>query len=121
MLVATYSNQILLYEKLKVTKFLFFQLVAANEKLEAAAKNYHSDDGNQERDKSHDQECQCDLSTEYFEKLINEEKERSESLCSELSSKLNEIMELKAIGDELRESSSNEIRSLKEQQDILQV
>jgi len=52
---------------------------------------------------------------------MNEEKERSESLCSELSSKVNEIMELKAIGDELRESSANEIRSLKEQQDILKV
>jgi hypothetical protein len=61
------------------------------------------------------------LSTECFEKLINKEKERSESLCSELSSKVNEIIELKAIGDELRESSANEIRSLKEQQDILQV
>jgi len=34
---------------------------------------------------------------------------------------VNEIIELKAIGDELRESSANEIRSLKEQQDILQV
>jgi hypothetical protein len=30
-------------------------------------------------------------------------------------------MKLKAIGDELRESSAKEIRSLKEQQDILKV
>ncbi len=95
-------------------------MVAANEKLETAAKNRYLQDG-EEGPKVADAECQCDLSTEFYEKLLSEEKQRHDLLDEELCIKINQISELTTTLKETKSNLDAEVTSLKDKMSLLQV
>lgn len=96
---------------------LFQQLVAANEKLEAAVKRRQQQDGPHLSDSS----CQCDLTSEHYEQLLSETKQQYDQLNQELSVKVNQIDELASTLSETRSSFSNQVTGLKETISALQV
>lgn len=92
-------------------------MVAANEKLEAAVKSRQQQDGPNLLDGS----CQCDLSTEHYEKLLSEEKERFELLNHELCIKANQVTELSSTLNDTKSNCDAEVTCLKDKISVLQV
>jgi hypothetical protein len=90
-------------------------LVAANEKLEAAVKYQQGDH------EVSDANSQCDLSTEFYEKLLFEEKQRFDLLNEELCLKTSQITELTTTLNETKSNLDAEVNGLKRNISILQV
>lgn len=92
-------------------------MVAANEKLEAAVKSRQQQDGPNLLDEC----CQCDLSTEHYENLLSEEKQRCDQLNHELCIKTNQVTELTTTLNDTRSNCEAEATCLKDKISILQV
>ncbi|XP_046449997.1 GRIP1-associated protein 1-like [Daphnia pulex] len=90
-------------------------LVAANEKLEAAVKYQQGDH------EVSDANSQCDLSTEFYEKLLFEEKQRFDLLNEELCLKTSQITELTTSLNETKSNLDAEVNGLKRNISILQM
>ncbi|XP_046643034.1 GRIP1-associated protein 1-like [Daphnia pulicaria] len=90
-------------------------LVAANEKLEAAVKYQQGDH------EVSDANSQCDLSTEFYEKLLFEEKQRFDLLNEELCLKTSQITELTTTLNETKSNLDAEVNGLKRNISILQM
>ena len=93
--------------------------MAANEKLEIAARD--QPDGQATGPLVSEQECQCDLSTEHYEKVLDDERQQSQSLTNQLLLKQEEISALQTSLKDAKESLSLEISDLREKMSILQV
>lgn len=90
-------------------------LVAANEKLEAVVK---SQQGGRELADAY---SQCDLSTELYEKLLSEEKQRFELLSEQFCEKVNQMTDLTATLNEMRSNFDAQVMCLKKEISLLQI
>ncbi|EFX77167.1 hypothetical protein DAPPUDRAFT_225784 [Daphnia pulex] len=90
-------------------------LVAANEKLEAAVKYQQGDH------EVSDANSQCDLSTEFYEKILFKEKQRFDLLNEELCLKTSQITELTTTLNETKSNLDAEVNGLKRNISILQM
>jgi hypothetical protein len=68
-----------------------------------------------------DANSQCDLSTEFYEKLLFEEKQRFDLLNEELCLKTSQITELTTTLNETKSNLDAEVNGLKRNISILQV
>ncbi len=68
-----------------------------------------------------DANSQCDLSTEFYEKLLFEEKQRFDLLNEELCLKVSQMTELTTTLNETKSNLDAEVNGLKENILILQV
>lgn len=68
-----------------------------------------------------DADSQCDLSTEFYEKLLSEEKQRFELLSEELCFKVNQLTDLTATLNEMRSNFDDQVTCLKNEISLLQV
>ena len=68
-----------------------------------------------------DANSQCDLSTEFYEKLVYEEKQRLDLLNEELCLKVSQITELTTTFNETKSNFDAEVTSLKQHISILKV
>ena len=95
-------------------------MVSSNEKLEAALKLQRPEELNNESNRA-DANCQCDLSTEHYESLLKEEKQRGDSLKEEILEKTAEIAKLTAQLNDSQSAFDKEVDSLRNQLSELQV
>lgn len=64
---------------------------------------------------------QCDLSTELYEKLLSEEKQRFELLSEQFCEKVNQMTDLTATLNEMRSNFDAQVMCLKKEISLLQV
>lgn len=83
-------------------------------------KNFKDSDAKLES-QSDDFTCQCDIGTEHYEKLLNDEKDKFVILQDEASENVKIIEKLKLDMEEIRHHLSSEINNLKLQLNTVQV
>ena len=88
--------------------------------MEAAVKNRYLQDG-EHGSKISDAESQCDLTTEFYEKRLSEEKHKYDLLNEELCVKVNLISELTTTLNATKSNLDAEVTCLKDKIFLLQV